>query len=383
MTNPSPASSASSLPAFDSPPPTPSPVPTQSSSGPARTTTATTTTGKLHQQPTDTVYLKQELKQYVERKRGTLRIDVHGLRNLKPPTPENLCRVYPRQSPLPPVNDFILVATLGDKRWESPPCFPPNQVAVMLKKSFEFSDVPYPPPGPGLEFSVQYRDVNGRTVVQWQTQPVSGEEWSLATPSHHTSMPLLTPHRYYIGDVLAKACFTFNKPDRLPYKKCWKRFGNTVSFPPSLLPSFLRDRIDAFLGWFLDGLLFLSQAFPTFSSALPTFVTPSFLRLSWEGKALFFVAGFAVCASVSIIFACLFSLALFFAPVTAFLFTTSLLASVGLGAPAVMLMGFLFTFPSVDEKVFQPSVEWAVTRLPLVGRMLLDDAGERKRGADR
>jgi len=106
---------------------------------------------------------------------------------LKPPTPENLCRVYPRQSPLPPVNDFILVATLGDKRWESPPCFPPNQVAVMLKKSFEFSDVPYPPPGPGLEFSVQYRDVNGRTVVQWQTQPVSGEEWSLATPSHHTS----------------------------------------------------------------------------------------------------------------------------------------------------------------------------------------------------
>lgn len=83
MTNPSPASSASSLPAFDSPPPTPSPVPTQSSSGPARTTTATTTTGKLHQQPTDTVYLKQELKQYVERKRGTLRIDVHGLRNLK------------------------------------------------------------------------------------------------------------------------------------------------------------------------------------------------------------------------------------------------------------------------------------------------------------
>ena len=81
----------------------------------------------------------------------------------------------------------ILVVTLADKRWESPPSFPPYQVAVMLNKSFEFSDVSYPPPGTGLEFSVQYRDVKGRTVVQWQTQPVSGEGWSLVTPSHYTS----------------------------------------------------------------------------------------------------------------------------------------------------------------------------------------------------
>ena len=48
-----------------------------------------------------------------------------------------------------------------------------------------------------------------------------------------------------------------------------------------------------------------------------------------------------------------------------------------------MLMGFLLTFPSVNEKFFQPSVVWAVTRLPLVGRVLLEDAGARKRGGDR
>ena len=83
MTNPSPSSSASSLPSFDSPPLTPSPVPSSSSSSPARTTTTIATNKQQHHQPADTATLKQELSEHVERKLGTLRIEVQGLRNLK------------------------------------------------------------------------------------------------------------------------------------------------------------------------------------------------------------------------------------------------------------------------------------------------------------
>jgi len=191
------------------------------------------------------------------------------------------------------------------------------------------------------------------------------------------------PPRYYGGTVLAKFYFTFNKATPLPYKKHWKKVGLILALPPSLLPSFLHDQIDTFLGWFLDGLLFLSHALPTFSPSLPSFVLPPFFQLTWGGKLLFSLVGFGVCASVSPVFACLFALALVFAPVTALLLTTSLLASIGFGAPFVLVLFFLLTFPSVDEKIFQPCIGWVVDRLRPVKWVLLDDAGERKREGER
>jgi hypothetical protein len=110
------------------------------------------------------------------------------LRLIKPPTPENLGRAYPRHSSLSQkINDVVLVATLGEKQWESQPCFLPYQVAVFFNQTIVWEEVSYPPLGPGVEFSVRYRDENGRTVAQWQTAPVAGEDWSLAAPSSFAS----------------------------------------------------------------------------------------------------------------------------------------------------------------------------------------------------
>lgn len=168
---------------------------------------------------------------------------------------------------------------------------------------------------------------------------------------------------------------------RLVYRKPWRLLGCFLSLPRSFLPQTLQDKGDAIIGWLLSGLILASQyndASPAATSCLnPSDPRPPALNFPFQFVLL--VAVFLLSASISLVLACLLSLALLLAPTTVLFFTVCALAIGAVGMPAAPCLFFLLSFPSAGEKVLQPCVEWVLRSAPVIGYFLVEKVDEARK----
>lgn len=202
----------------------------------------------------------------------------------------------------------------------------------------------------------------------------------------------------YVGDLLVAVRLVPDRPaPRLRYRRPFRVAGGVLQLPSQLLlPQWLRASLVGSIGWYVDGLLAAFAAL----RLLPRRRGPAgglkgssgqlegedgvddeemagVPRLNLFQKLFYLSALFVALASVSMgaSLALLVAASLF--PVVTFLVAGSLLAVVGLGLPALVVVGIVFSAPPVRRGLLEP----AILRFQWTRALFLEDAaGEEEAG---
>ncbi len=273
---------------------------------------------------------------------------------------------------LPPLKDYVLSIRHGREHvWESDPPTSATHTAPLWNDAVVWSGVLYPPLAP-VEFALTYRTPLGKKVATWVADPVVGEQWSTAMPGEDLKVTFYAPKtNKYAGELKCSFYFVAGTRAPLRYRPFWQQVGWWVTLPQHWVPEGLplKERFDDGVDWGVEGLLYVAH---TLKYASPPDV-PAWLRGSQVRMALFFLCVTGVLASVvSGGAALLFLLAVVFFPLLVLLMVLSVLAMLGLGFPAVFLVWFGLTSPSVNHKLFQPFMRGLVRKVPLMGFVFLE-----------
>lgn len=175
----------------------------------------------------------------------------------------------------------------------------------------------------------------------------------------------------YVGDLLVSVRLVPERAaPRLVYRWPFRMAAQALQLPPQLLlPEWLRGRLIGAIAWFVDGLLTASQALrilPASPAAAQALRGPGARdegeemagvpKLNLFSKLFYLTTLTMTLASVSlggsvalVVLAGLF-------PVVTLMVATSLLAVVGFGLPAILVIAFIISAPPVRRRLLEPAI---------------------------
>jgi hypothetical protein len=184
-------------------------------------------------------------------------------------------------------------------------------------------------------------------------------------------------HPAFVGDLLVSVRLVPDRPPCLRYRRPWREAGRVLALPPQLLlPESLRGSLVGAIAWFVDGLLAASETLrvvPRRGKGAAAAAAGGGVeglqqqadeeeemvgvpKLSLFQKLFYLTGLIATLASVSLgaglalaVAACLF-------PVATLLVAGSLLAVVGLGLPAFLVLAFIVSAPPVRRRLLEPAI---------------------------
>lgn len=198
----------------------------------------------------------------------------------------------------------------------------------------------------------------------------------------------------YVGDLLVAVKLVPDRPaPRLRYRRPWRAAARVLQLPPRLLlPGWLRGSLVGSIGWFTDGLLAASEALrlvpqqraPSAAAAARALEKQAHAagdedgedgmagvpRLNIVQKLFYLSTLFVALASVSLGASLALVVAAGLFPVVTLLVFSSLLAVVGLGLPALIVVGFVVSAPPVRRRLLEP----AILRFRFTRAVFLEDA---------
>ena len=225
---------------------------------------------------------------------------------------------------------------------------------------------------------------------------IGGSSTSGRASGGSPSKPQQQQKHAYVGDLLVNVRLVPNRrAPRLRYRRPFRVAGGVLQLPSQLLlPQWLRASLVGSISWYVDGLLAAFAALRRRGPAGGLKGSSGQLegedgedeenmagvpRLNLFQKLFYLLALFVALASVSVGASLALVVAASLFPVVTFLVAGSLRAVVGLGLPALVVVGFVFSAPPVRRGLLEP----AILRFRWTRALFLEDAaGEEEDGPE-